>query len=367
MPLILDGALELTDAQIDAALQRWIDYSVRTGVVGVFDSGIPGFDAFHERAYERLRALDREGKLPVYIDGCYVISAPWQVEKGLKELKRFRREFDTEHLKVHTLKVFMDGTMKIPTAAMVTPYEDTHETGVTAFNKEQFAELLLQLNEEGLDVHLHTVGEAASRVVLDGVELARKALGDRYRVKVTCAHLEFQNDADLCRFAKLGVTANYTPWWHCGEPGEPLKQLIPLPGEYQATHMFRCKTVWDTGALVTWSCDNIVFGDFSKWNPFLGMEVGMTRWISEKTNLDEFQRTLSPLPPASEQMGVEEMILGYTINGAKQLGIESVKGSIEAGKDADFLVFDNNLLTAEHQGFSFNEPRDVYFSGKKLR
>ena len=269
-----------------------------------------------------------------------MISAPWQVEKGLKELKRFRREFDTEHLKVHTLKVFMDGTMKIHTAAMVTPYEDTHETGVTAFNKEQFAELLLQLNEEGLDVHLHTVGEAASRVVLDGVELARKALGDRYRVKVTCAHLEFQNDADLCRFAKLGVTANYTPWWHCGEPGEPLKQLIPLLGEYRATHMFRCKTVWDTGALVTWSCDNIVFGDFSKWNPFLGMEVGMTRWISEKTNLDEFQRTLSPLPPASEQMGVEEMILGYTINGAKQLGIESVKGSIEAGKDADFLVFD---------------------------
>ena len=61
------------------------------------------------------------------------------------------------------------------------------------------------------------------------------------------------------------------------------------------------------------------------------------------------------------------MILGYTINGAKQLGVEDSKGSIEAGKDADFLVFDNDLLAAEPAGFSFNVPKDVYFCGQKLK
>lgn len=60
------------------------------------------------------------------------------------------------------------------------------------------------------------------------------------------------------------------------------------------------------------------------------------------------------------------MILGYTINGAKQLGIEDKKGSIEKGKDADFLVFDTDLLTAEHEGFSYNKPMAVYFAGKKV-
>ena len=60
------------------------------------------------------------------------------------------------------------------------------------------------------------------------------------------------------------------------------------------------------------------------------------------------------------------MILGYTINGAKQLGIEACKGSIEVGKDADFLVFDDDIMTADHEGFSSNKPRDVYFSGKKM-
>ncbi|MBO6107684.1 MAG: amidohydrolase family protein [Stomatobaculum sp.] len=61
-----------------------------------------------------------------------------------------------------------------------------------------------------------------------------------------------------------------------------------------------------------------------------------------------------------------EMILGYTINGARQLRIEARKGSIEAGKDADFLVFDDDIMTADHEGFSFRKPRDVYFDGRKM-
>lgn len=60
-------------------------------------------------------------------------------------------------------------------------------------------------------------------------------------------------------------------------------------------------------------------------------------------------------------MSIEEMPLGYTINGAKQFGIEGKKGSITVEKDMDFLVFDNDLLTAEHEGFSYNLPRDARF------
>ena len=87
---------------------------------------------------------------------------------------------------------------------------------------------------------------------------------------------------------------------------------------------------------------------------------------NEHTRFEEAGRTVAAFPPDSEQMSIEEMFLGYTINGAKQLGIEVSKGSIEVGKDADFLVFDNDLLNAEHEGFSFNKPRDVYFGGRKI-
>ncbi|MBR0246839.1 MAG: hypothetical protein IJQ61_10255 [Bacteroidales bacterium] len=75
------------------------------------------------------------------------------------------------------------------------------------------------------------------------------------------------------------------PWWHAGDP----QVLTPVLGYERARKLFRCKTVWDSGALVTWSSDNVVY-DFPCWNPFLG--------------------------------------------------VEAAKGSITAGKDADFLVFE---------------------------
>ena len=360
--VILDSSMELTDEQVDASLQRWIDFAVEFGVSAVFDAGLPGDMEFHEKVYKRLRELDRQGKLPVYIDGSLVINAEKDAEEGLKQLKRIQREYNTEHLKVHTMKIFMDGTQKIHTAAMVTPYADIGTTGSTAFSAEGIAKLLKDLNEANLDLHLHTVGERASRTVLDGFEMARKELGDSLHVRVTCAHLEIQDDADLDRFAKLGVIANFTPHWHAGDPSHSAVWL----GEERSKKQFRCKTVWDSGALVAWSSDNITYGDFMTWNPYLGMEIGMTRKTTEKTRTYEWAKCDTIFPPAEERMSIEEMLLGFTINGARQLGIEARKGSITAGKDADFLIFDNNLLTAEQDGFSQNKPTDVYFAGKKV-
>ena len=359
--------LVVTDEQIDAELERWIEYSKNAGVSAVFDAGFPEGEALHERVYERLHELDKQGKLPVYIDGSIALTNPKKMKEVVENVKRYREMFSTEHLKVHTFKVFMDGTLRIETAAQVTPYVDTHRSGGPTFTKEEVAEVLKLLNEAGLDFHAHTVGERASRTVLDGVELAKKELGDNFHVNVTCAHLEIQDDADMERFAQLGVTANYTPWWHSGcTGGNPIEIWRGLLGEERANKMYRCKTMWETGANVTWSSDNIVYGDFMTWNPLLGMEIGMTRYINEKTNAPEMTRVVAEFPSPCEKMNVEEMILGYTINGAKQLGIETTKGSIEAGKDADFLVFDNDLLTAEHTGFSFNKPSEVFFGGKKV-
>ena len=96
------------------------------------------------------------------------------------------------------------------------------------------------------------------------------------------------------------------------------------------------------------------------------MEIGMTRWITKNTMLPEYNIAEKPFPHDCERMNIEEMLIGYTINGARQLGIEDKKGSITPGKDADFLVFEKDLLTAEHEGFSHNLPEDVYFGGKKI-
>ena len=362
LPVILDCAINKSDSEIDAAIKRWIDFCLDVGVTAVFDAGIPGYPEFHEYVYSRLLELDKQGKLPIYVDGCYVISAAWEVEKGLRELKRMQREYNSDHLRVHTLKLLMDGTLKLHSGAMVTPYDDTGDMGCTAMNLQETVDLLKVLNKEGFDFHVHTVGEASSRLVLDAVEQVRKELGDDFHVRVVSAHLQIQDDADLNRFAPLGVIANFTPWWHCDDV-EIYKKLF---GEERGKKLYRCRSVWDSGALVSWSSDNIVYADFECWNPYLGMEVGMTRRVTKKSKFTDPKVFPYVFPPEDELMTIEEMLLGYTINGALQLGIEKTKGSIEVGKDADFLVFDNDLLTAEHEGFSYNKPVEVYFAGKKI-
>lgn len=367
MAILLDNSNELTDEQIENALLRWIDYSVNEGVSVVFDAGTPKADKFHERCYKILCKLDNEGRLPVYVDGSFAIVDPRDIPNAIETVTRYNHEYNTEHFKVHTLKMFMDGTLKIHTAAMVTPYADTNTKCTTLINKYQMKELLIKLNELGWDLHVHTVAEAASRVVLDGVELAKVELGDKFRIKVTCAHLEIQDDADLERFAKLGVIANYTVWWHAGTiSGDNYDEYLTLLGDERIKKMYRCKTVWDTGALVTWSSDNISYGDFMTWSPYLGMEVAMTRKITEKTKASAHNRSSKEFPAACEKMNIEEMILGYTINGAKQLGIDSSKGSIEVGKDADYLIFNENLIDTPPEGLSFKKPSEIYFSGKKM-
>ena len=79
MRFLLDGTMDLTDEQLDAALMRWINYCKEFGVGGVFDAGIPENNTLHKRIYARLRELDRQGKLW----GAPQAHAAWNIHPGL--------------------------------------------------------------------------------------------------------------------------------------------------------------------------------------------------------------------------------------------------------------------------------------------
>ena len=361
------GTSGITDEMIRGSLKKWIDFSTEHGVSAVYEAGTPAGGAFHERVYDVLKDMDEKGELPVFVDGSYAICDPAELDGIMDILKRYREKYNTKHMRFNTLKIVLDGTMKVHTACMLSPYAGTDCLGGRLFNERQLADIIKMLNAEGYDLHVHTVAEGAVRTVLDAVELARKELGDAYRVHVTAAHLELVHKDDIARFAELGVNANYTAWWHYGDCAEgSLETGTAMLGEERAHQLYRCKSVYDTGANVCFSCDTIMFF-FGFWNPYLGMEVAARRQITEKTKIE----AMAPVTPAAypqenEKMSIEESVLCYTINNAKQLGIAERKGSIEVGKDADFLVFAQNLLTAEPEGLSNILPEEVYLEGRKF-
>lgn len=356
---------KITDEEIEEELTRWVEYCKEAGVSAVFEAGTPGSTELTERAYDVLCKMDKEGKLPIYVEGSYPIYDPAKAPEAIQELVRQNKKYNTEHIKVDTLKVFLDGTINVKTASMVTPYTDDGTIGGTIFNSDEIAMFLNELNELGFNFHAHCVGEGAVKTVLDATEIVKGEIGDDFESKVTIAHNMLVRDEDIPRFKELGVIANYTPWWFSGAGmAGGIERLKTIFGD-RAYKMFRAKSVWDSGALVAWSSDNTEFEDFSHWNPMLGMEVGMTRQITKDTKLNfNGVGPCEQFPDKSECMSIEEMILGYTINAATQLGLDDEKGSIEEGKDADYIVFDKDLLNENPYEFSQFSPKEVWFGGK---
>lgn len=361
----------ITDDNIKDAIKELMDYYVSKGVVAAFEAGTPANPEFHERVYKVMREMDRDGELPVYIDGSYMVCDRNARDSIIDVMKHYREEFNEGNLRVNTFKILSDGTLSVHTASLVTPYEDQGGVGGQLFDKYEIKEIIKELNENGFDLHVHTVGEKASKTILDGVEMAKQELGDDYNVNVTCAHLEIFEDEDINRFKELGVNANFSAWWNAGGGsggGGTPEEMAELLGEDRSNKMYRSKTIMDTGANVCFSSDNVSFckGDFRTWNPYLGMEAGITRLYDEKTNVPEEEKMYIEYPAKSECMTHEDMLLGYTINNAKQLRIEDRKGSIEEGKDADYLIFDEDMTTVNPRGMSYISPKEVFFKGKKM-
>ena len=72
-------------------------------------------------------------------------------------------------------------------------------------------------------------------------------------------------------------------------------------------------------------------------------------------------------PPESECLTIEDLIKGYTINGARQLRLKDQIGSIEAGKDADFVVLEENLFEMDPYEIHNIVPKTVVVRGNVVK
>ncbi len=253
--------------------------------------------------------------------------------------------------------MMFDGTHRARTAKLVEPYNDTGETGGTMISEDRLYALMSDLNREDIDFHAHTVGEGASKMILDCAERIIREQGE-LRIHVTLAHLESQRDEDIPRFRELGIIANFTPHWQGGNDYGTAEQNARLLGARRAKNLFRAKSMMDSGANVTFSSDEVTLQLLDRWNPFLGVEIGHTR--QEVTKGD---RNAEVFPPLSERLSIEDLVRGYTINGARALRLDEQIGSIEAGKSADFMVLDEDLFNMDPYEIHDIVPRAVVMRG----
>ena len=333
-------------------LEAFLRDLVAKGVVAVFDAGNGESD---ESVFPAVAELDRAGRLPLRYDGSVMITLPEQLPGVVARLERLRAKYAGGRLRINTVKILFDGVSEIGTSSVLEPFVDgTH--GGTVISGTQLRDLLFELHQKHLDLHLHTVGDAATRTALDAVEAVRQKVGGPLASRVTLCHLEVQNAADIPRFAALGVVASFTPHWNGGYFQGADRWL----GRDRYDRMYSIHPLLKAGATVSFSSD---ITDHVEWktdraNPFFGMQIGHTRQEPGDGAKAEVR------PPADERMSLEELVRGYTQAAAFQLRYEKDLGSIEPGKSADLVVLDRDLFTVPAGDIHSVAPTAVLIQGK---
>ena len=187
------------DAQLKAAgigeqisadsLAGFLDYLVSQGVTLVFDAGNG------DKGYRAAAQLEAEGRMPLRYEGSYRIDDDSQIDGAVQELKRLRSTYGGERVKFNTIKIMLDGVSEIRTSAVLEQFlGEENNLGKTLFKTLRLRDFILELHEEAIDLHLHTVGDRAVRTALDAVEAAHVKLGGAPDVRITLCHLEVIDD-----------------------------------------------------------------------------------------------------------------------------------------------------------------------------
>jgi len=340
--------------QVNAnSLAGFLDYLVSMGVTVVFDAG-NGDDGYRAAA-----ELESENRLPLRYEGSYRIIMEDQFDGAVQELKRLRSSYRGERLRFNTIKIMFDGVSEIRTSAVLEPFlGEGNISGRTLVDATRLSDFIVELHAERIDLHLHTVADAAIRTALNAVEAAHAELGGKPDIRITLCHLEVIDEADFDRFKTLDIFSNFSPQWHGGH----IQGAQLTLGQERYDRMFSAQPLLDRQVSVTFSSDITNAG---KWrtdraSPFFGMQVGHTRVEPE------FGPKATIRPPESERLSLEDMIRGYTLNGAAQLGMENDLGSIEVGKVADLVVLDRDLFETLPNQIKSAKPTAVLMEGKVI-
>jgi predicted amidohydrolase YtcJ len=233
------------------------------------------------------------------------------------------------------IKLFADGVIEYPTqsGALLAPYTDaqgksTGNLGPTYLPAAQLADFVQRADRDGFNVHIHVIGDRATRMALDAFAAAR-ARGSRRLYSL--AHLEMVDPADAPRFKALDVVACMQLHWarpdnYTGEA------VLPYIGAERQARLYPAGTLASAGATISGGSD----WNVSTFNPFEAMAIAMSR-----TNPDEPQRGALGAP--EEKLTLRQMLAAYTVNAARQIGLEKEVGSIEIGKAADLVILDRKL------------------------
>lgn len=240
------------------------------------------------------------------------------------------RANENNRVLTNAMKLYLDGALGSRGALLTEPYSDRPDTsGLLLMQKDEAMALFERAISAGVQVNTHAIGDEANRLLLNWYEEAFAQHGDRRDLRWRIEHAQILHTDDIPRFAELGVIASMQPSHAIGDFFFAPDRLGPnrLDGAYP------WRSLIDAGAMIAGGSDAPV----ERGDPrieFYGAVArrGVNGYQDENWRPDE-------------AVTRAEALKMFTIWPAYASFQEDRLGTIEPGKQADFTVFSEDIMT----------------------
>jgi predicted amidohydrolase YtcJ len=330
--MLLDAAQGLVQRHIPGTTAAEAERAVILGVKRDIELGWtqvqdPGGDFAEVDIDSRLY---REGKIKLRI--YKALSAPGP------EADRLLRDGPTigsfgNRFTVRALKLYADGSLGSRSAALLQPYADKPDTsGFLTVKEEVLQPLLRDALRKGIQIETHAIGDRGNRFILDQYEKAMAAVpqsewkvkAPRWRVE----HSQIVNSADIPRFAKLGVIPSMQPSHAIGDLHFAPSRL----GIERLAGAYAWQSFIKAGSIIPGGSDAPV----ERGEPLIEFYAAVAR--------KDMKGFSGPGWHPEEAASREQALKMFTIWPAYAAFEETLRGSIEKGKLADFTVFAADIM-----------------------
>ncbi|QBY05381.1 amidohydrolase [Thalassotalea sp. HSM 43] len=340
MSLIYSKIPTLNDEEVQHALKIAMRSLASVGLTSVHDAGIysDNLDAF--------KALTDDNEMVIRINAMLDVTDPqWrqQIAKG-----HYRS--DDDMLVVHSVKISADGALGSRGAALIEDYSDKpHHKGLLLHDPADLTKLIKASMEAGFQVNTHAIGDNANKLVLDNYETLikqTKTSALRHRVE----HAQVLQLDDIKRFADNNIIASMQAT-HATSDKNMAEDRV---GSERIKGAYAWRTLIDNGVVIAAGSDFPV----EYPNPFFGLHASVTR--QDQQNQPENGWYIN------EGMTLTEAFNSFTIGAAYAGHQETLLGSIEAGKKADFILIDQDIFKVAPEKIWQTKVIDTYVNGQKV-
>jgi predicted amidohydrolase YtcJ len=333
-----------TDDDRRAALRAAVAHANQYGVTSIQNAG----GSIEEIAlYEAAR---NQGELTVRASLAFSANAATTEADADRMVETWKRLGDDPTVHSGIVKMFADGVIESRTAAMLAPYENSTSAGAPNLTAEELNRVAAMLDQRGLQVQIHAIGDRAIRMSLDALEQAATAnpappRGRRHRIE----HIEAIAEDDIARFGKLGIIASQQPMHVALGDMNQAKPSGPWPDNIGPERFSRA-WAWQR---IRAGGGRLAFG--SDW-PVATLEAGQGIWLAAT-------RVTVPGGPA-QAMPMADVIRAYTSWAAYASFDDQRKGTLAPGMLADIAVLGADLFTTPPKTPGDVKVRATVFDGK---